>query len=46
MQDTRRITLIDLERLFDLWVQHYADMPEESSQRPPLRSIYFLGPDA
>jgi restriction system protein len=44
MQDNRRITLIDLERLFDMWVEHYAAMPEESSQRLPLRTVHFLDP--
>jgi restriction system protein len=46
MQDNRRITLIDLERLFDMWVEHYGAMTEESSQRLPLQSVYFLDPDA
>jgi restriction system protein len=44
MQDNRRITLIDLERLFDLWVEHYPAMPEDVSQRLPLRTVHFLDP--
>jgi restriction system protein len=43
-QATRRINLIDMERLVDLWVQHYDAMPESSSQRLPLRPVYFLDP--
>lgn len=43
-QETRRITLIDLERLFDLWVEHYSAMPESNTQRLPLRPVYFLDP--
>lgn len=43
-QDTRRITLIGLEQLFDLWIEHYPAMSEASSQRLPLRPVYFLDP--
>lgn len=43
-QERRKITLIDLENLFDLWVEHYAKLTQEARQRLPLKSIYFLAP--
>lgn len=43
-QENRRITLIDLEKLFDLWVKHYAKVPIEDQVRLPLRPVYFLNP--
>ena len=43
-QERRKITLIDLEILFDLWVEHYPKLTQEARQRLPLRSIYFLAP--
>lgn len=44
-QERRRVTLIDLERLFDLWVEFYPKLTDEARQRLPLRPIYFLAPD-
>ena len=41
-QERRRITLLDLEQLFDLWVQHYRKISEEDRQLLPLKPIYFL----
>ena len=43
-QEIRRITLIDLETFFDLWVQHYENLTEQDRQRLPLRPVYFLSP--
>lgn len=43
-QESRRITLIDLERVFDLWVQHYDQLPDVDQQRLPIRPVYFLSP--
>lgn len=45
-QERRRVTLIDLERLFDLWIQHYAKLTDEARQHLPLRPLYFLAPEA
>jgi restriction system protein len=39
---TRRVTLLDLEKFFDLWVQHYQNIPEEGRQLFPLKPIYYL----
>lgn len=33
-----------LEQLFDLWVQHYDQLPAEARQLLPLRQIQFLAP--
>ena len=43
-QENRRITLINLERLFDLWVEHYKQLAESDRQLLPLRSVYYLAP--
>jgi restriction system protein len=41
-QERRKITLIDLESLFDLWLKHYDKLSQDAKQRFPLRPIYFL----
>jgi len=43
-QETRRITLIDVKKLFDLWVEHYDKIPEAQRRLLPLRPIHFLIP--
>lgn len=42
----RRITLIDLERLVDLWIEFYGRLDDEARRRFPLSPIYFLTPQA
>ncbi|MGH8427924.1 MAG: restriction endonuclease [Gammaproteobacteria bacterium] len=44
-QEKRRIMLLDLKRLFDLWTQHYDRIPESKRQLLPLRPVYYLAPD-
>jgi restriction system protein len=46
MQERRKITLIDLERLLDLWVEASAKLDDVAKSRLPLRPIYFLRPVA
>lgn len=41
-QDYRRVRLLDLEKFFDLWVEHYAKIPEESRKLLPVRPVWFL----
>lgn len=41
-QENRRLTLIDLKRLFSMWVDHYSKMPDEDRQLLPLRPVHFL----
>ncbi len=43
-QENRRVTLIDLERLFDLWVEYYKEIPESDRQLLPLTHVHFLTP--
>ncbi|MGD2253953.1 MAG: restriction endonuclease, partial [Anaerolineales bacterium] len=45
MQERRKITLIDLEKLFDLWVEHYSELSEDARRKFPLKPIYFLAPE-
>jgi restriction system protein len=43
-QERRRIMLLDLRRLFDLWVEHYDKIPETQRQFLPLKRVHFLAP--
>lgn len=43
-QDKRKVTLIDLEKLFDLWVEYYHRLDDGARQRLPLKPIHFLAP--
>jgi restriction system protein len=43
-QERRRVTLIDLERLVELWTEHYDRIEQGAKQRLPLKPIYFLAP--
>jgi restriction system protein len=43
-QERRKITLIDLEAFFELWVEHYVKLSQEARQKLPLKPIYFLAP--
>lgn len=43
-QQSRQVTLINLERLFELWIEHI-DKLEEARDLFPLKPIYFLAPE-
>jgi restriction system protein len=43
-QETRKVTLIDLETFFDLWVEHLPKLDDAARRRFPLQPIYFLAP--
>ena len=43
-QEKRKITLIDLESLVELWIEHYPKLSQEARQRLPLKPIYFPAP--
>lgn len=43
-QEKRRVNLIGLEKLFDLWVEHYEKLTDQARRRLPLRPIQFLSP--
>jgi restriction system protein len=38
----QKMTLLDLESFFDLWVRYYDELSEEARNRFPLKTIYFL----
>lgn len=44
-QERRKIMLIDLERLFDLWVQFHNKLDDAARRRFPITPIYFLTPE-
>lgn len=44
-QERRRIMLLDLKRLFDLWTENYDQVPEVQRRLLPLRPVYYLAPD-
>ncbi len=41
-QERRKITLLDLEQFYDLWIQFYNNLSQDAKQRFPLKPIYFL----
>ena len=41
-QERRRVTLVDLEKLLDLWVENYEKIDEENKALLTLRPIYYL----
>ena len=43
-QEKRKITLLGLEKLFDLWVQHYGKLEEVEKQLLPLKPVHYLAP--
>jgi restriction system protein len=44
-QEKRKVTLINLEKVLDLWVEHYDRLADDARRRLPLRPIYFLAPE-
>ncbi|MER3443914.1 MAG: restriction endonuclease [Meiothermus sp.] len=43
-QQNRKITLVDLEKFFDLWVEYYPKLEDAARRKFPLQPIYFLAP--
>jgi len=43
-QERRSLTLIDLDRLIRLWIEHYDRMDDADRLRLPLKPVYFLAP--
>lgn len=41
-QHNRRVTLLGLERLFDLWVEHYSKIDESDRKLLPLKPVHYL----
>jgi restriction system protein len=44
-QEKRKVTLLNNEDLFDLWIEYYDKLDDEARRRLPLRPIYFLAPE-
>ena len=44
-QSTRKVTLIDLEKLYDLWVEHSPKLSDEDRRKFPLKPVWFLAVD-
>jgi len=44
-QENRKITLINLDKFFDLWVAHWPKLDDAARRRFPLQPIYFLAPN-
>lgn len=42
--ESRHVTLIDLDRLVELWVEYSPKLGDADRQRLPLKPIYFLTP--
>lgn len=40
--ETRRVMLINRGRLLDLWIEHYAEIPEGRRALLPLRPVHYL----
>ncbi len=45
-QEKRRLMLLDLEAMFDLWKEYYDKIPEEERRLLPLRFVPYLAPDS
>ena len=43
-QEKRRVTLIDLDKFFELWIEYYSKLSEPARQRLPIKPVYFLAP--
>jgi restriction system protein len=43
-QEKRKITLLGLEKLYDLWLEHYLKLEEVDKQLMTLKPVYFLAP--
>lgn len=43
-QERRQVTLIDLTRLVELWIEHWPRLSDTARRRLPLTPIYFLTP--
>jgi len=41
-QEKRKITLLDLEKLFDLWVLHYSKLTETDKRLLPLKPVHYI----
>lgn len=45
-QQNRQVTLINLQKFYQLWIDHLGKLDEEAKALFPLKPIYFLAPEA
>lgn len=43
-KETRKLTLIDLEKLVELWIENYDKVTESDKRLLPLKPIHYLAP--
>lgn len=43
-KETRKLTLVDLEKLVDLWVEHYEKVDDSDKRLLPLKPVHYLAP--
>jgi restriction system protein len=39
---SKRLTLLDSQKFFDLWIEHYEKLPQASRMLLPIRPVYYL----
>jgi len=44
-QQNRKVSLLDIENLVELWIEYYEKLDDSARRRLPLKPIYFLAPD-
>jgi restriction system protein len=43
-KETRKLTLLNLEKLVDLWVKNYEKIADSDKLLLPLKPVYYLAP--
>jgi restriction system protein len=43
-KETRKLTLVNLEKLIELWIEHYDKIAESDKLLLPLKPVYYLAP--
>jgi restriction system protein len=43
-KESRKLTLLDLEKLVDLWIKHYEKIEESDRALLPLKRVFYLAP--
>jgi restriction system protein len=44
-QQSRKVSLVDLDKLVELWIEYYNKLDDSARRRLPLKPIYFLAPE-
>jgi restriction system protein len=43
-KETRKLTLVDLKKLVELWIEQYGRISEPEKRSLPLKPVYYLAP--